>query len=152
MKRFLIIFLLLTVVLGVMAYFAPKSFAVLVPTFPKKSKVYVYCGWSSLESVNMGNGYLVECDAENFYDTLQQCSGIDGISVKFGGTRQDFDNLIRQFGLSDDVQMLGELSVVCGNSKLVRGGVILDGQLVNVQIAFDGETVTVGYPLILDSF
>ena len=153
MKRFLIVIALLVVMLGVMLYFAPKPFQNVVSQLAPEGTVFVYCRETSLAATDMGNGYLVECQVETIAETLDSCACVDGISVRICGDAQTFSKLQQQLGLVVcSVQQLDNLHVVCGRSNKVLGGVLLDGKIVNIQMAFDGETITLGYPLILDSF
>lgn len=153
MKRFILVVVLMFVVLGVMLYFAPKPFAKRATQFSPDSVITVFCRQTDLPSVDLGNGKLVVCNSKNLRDTLFLCKGVDGISVRFSGSLQDFYALQRQLQLcSESCVKMGELTVVCGYSPKICGGVALNGQRVNVQIAFDGNTVTVGYPLILNGY
>ena len=136
-----------------MLFFAPKPFTRHVAAFPKNAKVNVYCRNTDLPAINVGNGFIVTCTVNDFKKTLARCQGVDGISVSYKATKADFDQIARQF----DVQVIsqfydGNLVAVCGRSNKIVGGVVVDKALVNIQLAFDGATLTVGYPLILDSY
>lgn len=153
MKRFLVVLALTVVLLGVMLYFAPKPFENLIGNFAPNSSVFVYCRQTSLNAINMGNGFLVECSVETLPRTLQMCSQVDGISVKIAGNEQTFCTLLKRLQMEVcSVQQLGNLQVVCGRSSKISGGIVLDGKSVNLQMAFDGNTITLGSPLILDSY
>lgn len=151
--RYLTVLALCVIVLGVMLAYCPKPFVRCVSVLPKSAKVAVYCKTTNLPSINMGNGHLVECTLAELDKTLAACDGIDGVSVRYSATQSDFDDLCKRF----DIQTVscwqsGNLIAVCGYSTKILGGVNLAGQAVNIQVAFDGETLTVGYPLILDSY
>lgn len=149
--RHLAILTLLCVLLGVMLYFAPKPFADFAEKFSSDAVFTVYCRETTLSAISVGNGYLVECGDLN--TTLKFCNEVDGISARFCGNSDDFLKAQQLFGLTDfSLTQLCGVTVVSGYSAKVRGGVCLDGKLVNVQIAFDGQTITVGSPLILDSY
>ena len=153
MKRFLLALSLAVVVLGVLLYFTPQPVQNFIADFPPTSQVFVYCRQTSLTATNMGNGFLVQCQVANLRETLESCSQIDGISVKIDGDGQMFVELQQQLGLSVySVQQLEDLQIVCGYSRKILGGISLDNTTVNVQMAFDGNTITLGCPLILDSY
>lgn len=153
MKRFLVVLALTVVLLGVMLYFAPKPFENLIGNFSPTSLVFVYCRQTSLDATNMGNGFLVECNVETLSQTLQMCTQVDGISIKIAGNEQTFCALIEKLKMKvSSRQQLGNLQVLCGRSNKISGGIVLDGKLVNLQMAFDGNTITLGSPLILDSY
>lgn len=152
-NRYIAVFVLCCILLGVMLVYAPKPFAQHVSAFPQQAKVRVYCRSTSLPAVNMGNGYLVQCTVAELSHTLAACSDVDGISVSFEATEGDLEEMLNRFDVRKvSVFNSGALVAVCGYSNKIYGGVNLDGETVNIQVAFDGETLTVGYPLILDSF
>lgn len=153
MKRFLLVLALAVVMLGVMLYFAPKPFENIIAEFPQSCQVFVYCRQTTLDATDMGNGFLVQCTVETLHDTLSQCAGVDGISVKIAGDEQVFAQLQQRIGLRVySVQQLENLQIVCGHSNKIIEGIWLDGNNVNLQMAFDGNTITLGCPLILDSY
>ena len=153
MKRTFYILALTVVLLGAMLYFMPKSFDKFAIHFSQDAKITVYCTETSLQAINVGNGFLVECERETFAETFAKCDNVQGISVKFAGNTEDFWNVVRRLNLNiTSRQRFDNLVVLCGKSSKIAGGVSLDGNLVNVQIAFDGKNVTVGSPLILDSY
>lgn len=152
-NRYIAVFLLVAVVIGVMLIYAPKPFSRHLSDFPQTAKVSVYCRKTDLPSVNMGNGYLVQCTVADVRKTLDLCRDVDGISVSFSATRGDFDAILKRFNVREvSCYSSGALVAVCGRSNKVLGGVNLNGETVNIQVAFDGSTLTVGYPLILDSY
>lgn len=153
MKRFLVVLALAAVVLGVMLYFMPQPFTQFAATLPQQCTAFVYCRSTELAATNMGNGYLVKCTVGTLRQSLSQCDSVDGVSVRLTGTKEYFDKLQRILQLNVyDVQQIDNLIVVCGYSPLIRGGVYLNNVKVNVQLAYDGATVTLGSPLILDSY
>lgn len=153
MKRTFYILALTVVLLGAMLYFMPKSFDKFAIHFSQDAKITVYCTETSLQAINVGNGFLVECERETFAETFAGCDNVQGISVKFEGNTEDFWNVVRRLNLNiTSRQRFDNLVVLCGKSNKIACGVWLDGNLVNVQIAFDGKNVTVGSPLILDSY
>lgn len=153
MKRIFIALCLCATVTGVMLFFVPQPFCNVAATFPQDATATIFCRQTSCPSTNVGNGFLVECTVQNLPKTLFLCKQVDGISVKFSCEQLSFEEVVQQFRLQNESRLfLGGVIVVCGYSAKVQGGVIVDGQKVNVQIACDGQTVTVGSPLILDSF
>lgn len=145
--------MLCVIVLGVMLAYCPRPFVRCIADLPRNAKVAVYCQRTSLQSTDMGNGRLVECTLAELDETLAHCSGVDGVSVRFYATQDDFDALCCNFEIRTvSYWQSGALVSVCGHSKHILGGVDLAGETVNIQVAFDGETLTVGYPLILDSY
>ena len=117
------------------------------------AKVYVYCKYSKCPSVTLGNGVTVVCAAKDFANTARQCDGIDGVSIAFDGDKTDVEALCKRLRLQVyETQILGGITIWYGYSQKVDGGILLDGKIVNVQIALSGDVVSVGSPLILGSY
>jgi len=151
--RYLTVLTLCAIVLGVMLAYCPRPFVRCIADLPRDAKVAVYCQRTALPCINMGNGCLVECTFADLDKTLSQCSGVDGVSVRFSATQAEFDDLCNRLEIrAVSYWQSGDLVAVCGHSDKISGGVDLAGEAVNIQVAFDGKTLTVGYPLILDSY
>lgn len=70
MKRTFYILALTVVLLGAMLYFMPKSFDKFAIHFSQDAKITVYCTETSLQAINVGNGFLVECERETLLKLL----------------------------------------------------------------------------------
>ena len=135
MNRFLAIFFITIALLGGLLYAMPRDFATFVGQISPDGKVCVYCRQTSLQRI------------------LTDCDKVDGVSVTFEGGRSDVDRVAQALGVNGIAEyQLDDVSVFCGYSYKINGGVTLDGNRVNVQIAFGKGTVTVGSPLILGSY
>ncbi len=153
MKRLIVVTLLVAVVFGAMLYFMPQSIYSEILCYADDAKVTVYCRSTLCSAVNTGLGYMVNCTVANCYETLRNCRDVDGLSVCFDGNEQDAEFVISRLNAQIiSVQQLDGLYVACLYSPRLRGGIVIDGKLVNVQIALSGGTVTVGYPLILGEY
>ena len=155
MKRVLVASLLFAVVVGVMLYFMPQSYSqqILGVVKNKNAEITVYCRETTLQSVDLGFGKMISCNADNFTDVLFKCGKIDGVSASFNGTYDEFVKLQKDLDLKNtETQNLNEVYVVCGRCDNIGGGVIVDGNYVNCQIAYSHGTITVGFPLILGSY
>ena len=76
-----------------------------------------------------------------------------GETVVFTGNNQDIERLIytkRVEVLS--TQTVAGVEIIYGFSTRLMGGVLVDGEKINIQIARRGSTITVGSPLIFGSF
>ncbi|MCM1289769.1 MAG: YwmB family TATA-box binding protein [Corallococcus sp.] len=151
--RYFTVLALCAIVIGVMLVYTPRPFVQNIRVFPPNAKVAIYCKQTDSPFTEMGNGRLVECTVSDVDRILAGCNGIDGLSVKFAATQSDFDQICRYFGIREVSRwQSGNLVSVCGLSDKICGGIDLCGEKVNVQAAFDGNVVTVGFPLILDSY
>ena len=153
MKRLIVILVLTTVIVGVLTYFMPKSFDSYIQDISANATVSIYCRAAGVDAIELGNGKIVECAACNFFSVVARCKDVDGFSVSFTGSEQDVTRIVELFRLKvTSTQNLDGLRVVCGNSARIVGGVVLDGEKVNLQIAYKDGVVTVGSPLILGSY
>lgn len=140
-------------VLGTLLAFVPKPLAKQTNLFPKHATVTICCRQTSLPCTEIGNGKLVQCSLEDVHQALAACQNVDGVSISFCGTLNVFNALQTSLNLqTSSVQQLQNLTIVCGYSNKICGGIMVDGNRINVQMAFDGQTITVGSPLILDSY
>lgn len=153
MKRFFVTTILTVVIGGVLAHFMPRDFTHYLNKFDACATVTIYCRQTNLEGVDMGGGFKVECDAENFSKSAAQCQGIDGVSVSFEGSYDDVEELCKFFRLRVS-QMFEQdgLYVTCGKSSKIRGGVLDGDEVVNLQIAYKDGVIHVGSPLILGDY
>ena len=131
----------------------PKSFERYLDEFSADATVTIYCRQTELEGVDMGTGYKVDCDLATFSATSARCSGIDGVCVSFSGCEQDVEALCKFFKLQacQTFEQDG-LYVVCGKSAKIKGGVTLERNAVNLQIAYKDGLIHVGSPLILGDY
>ncbi len=153
MKRFIVILVLVAVLTAALAYKMPVDFADFAAAYFGDGQVNIYCRNTVLPSTDIGVGRIVQCSASRLRQTLASCEDVDGVSVCFNGTLFDAERVTDLFALGDiSVSEFDDLTVICGYSALLRGGVMLDGRRVNLQIAYRDGIVTVGSPLILGSY
>ena len=72
----------------------PKNFSLVCPD---KGQAEIYCSSSALPSQNAGNGVIVFCPARQLDRALTRCNGVQGISVTFAGTAEDFAALLKYY-------------------------------------------------------
>ena len=153
MKRFIFTIMLTLVIVGVLIYAMPRGLDNYIQDISADATVSIYCRNTDLDGIDMGTGKIVQCSVADFSSVLKRCNNVDGFSFCFNGTAQDVDRIVRFFNLNvTSTQNLDGLQIVCGNSVKLLGGVLLDGETVNLQIAYKDGTVTVGSPLILGSY
>ena len=160
MKLFIVTLTLITVIVGVLIYFMPRDLTRYATDISASGTVSIYCRSTELKDnaenrqiVDMGCGKMVLCSVSELDETLSKCRYVDGLSVRFSGDERDVERIINLFNLQvNSTLCLDGLYVICGNSARLRGGVIVDGCIVNVQIAYKDGVVTVGSPLILGDY
>ena len=144
---------LTSVIVAVLIYSMPRGLEVYIEEISADATVSIYCRNSDVDCIDMGSGKIVQCSVADFNNVIFHCKDVDGFSVAFAGTAQDVDRIARMFNLKVNSMLnLDGLTVVCGNSAKLVGGVRLDNEIVNLQIAYKDGTVTVGSPLILGSY
>lgn len=153
MKRLVVMLILTTVIVGVLTYSMPRGLQAYIEDINSCATVSIYCRDTSMASTNLGCGKVVECSVADFNNVVVSCRDIDGLSVTFQGSQQDVERIAELFNLKVTSTLdIDGLLVVCGNSAKLKGGVTLDGETVNLQIAYKDGAVTVGSPLILGSY
>ena len=139
------------VILIAMAHFMPKELYKQVDL--EDATCQVFCRNTSLEHTDVGFGKIVYCDGAELPNVLQHCQDVDGVSIRWQAKTQHVSAFLRRFDMQIHTkQTIGGLTVICGYSPKVVGCIYLDGNKTNVQIAFDGQTITVGCPLILGDY
>lgn len=113
----------------------------------------IFCRKTSCDGIDVGYGKIVKCSAENLETTLLKCTEIDGISAKFFQSSKWVEKFLNQLKFcAKDVRECGGTTVMCGYSPLIKGGIVVDGEKINLQIAYGQDTVVMGYPLIMEGF
>lgn len=151
MENKLFALLLAVVLIVAMAHFVPTSLQNQLDV--PNATCMVFCLQTSAQHVDVGFGKIVQCSFDELTATLQQCTNVQGISFTFDATLRDVDRLLQQLDVTvRTTQTLPDLFVVCGYSPKIVGCIVLDGNKTNLQIAFDGTSITIGSPLILGDF
>lgn len=121
---------------------------------PQGSYCYIFCGDSEAENaIDLGNGYIVKCSSENYAATLKKCRDIEGVSVVFDAASYEVERVLNLF----DAKIIFDLSqgkksdLYCYSAK-IKGGVYLEGKLINLQIFYSQGIIHVGTPLLLGSY
>lgn len=139
------------VVLIAMIHFMPKELYNQVDL--SDATCQVFCRETSLEHIDIGFGKIVNCNGIELLGVLQSCDGVDGVSVTWQAKKQHVSAFLRKFDVKIHTQQtMDGLTVICGYSSKVCDYIYVDGNKTNVQIAFDGTTLTVGSPLILGDY
>lgn len=151
MKRLIFSVLLVLTLAGAMLWYMPRDFADFAKLMPSGALAEVYCRVTCAKNrISVGNGYIVQCRADELCDVLDYCRQIDGVSFRFAGDSAQAQRLAARLGLS--YTNVRDIAVWCGKCNRVKGGVLLDGKTVNVQLAYRDGVITVGSPLILGSY
>ena len=151
MKDKLFALFLAVVIMLAMLQFLPKPLHKQLDL--QNATCQVFCRTTSASYTDVGFGKIVECNGNNFANILLQCKHVDGTSFSFVASTKEVQKLVQQLGvIVHTTQNLGKLTILCGYSPKIVGGVYLDGNKTNVQIAFDGNKITIGSPLILGDY
>lgn len=151
MQHKLFALFLAVVIIIAMIHFMPKPLYKQIDV--DNATCQVFCQNTTLPCANVGFGKIVECSGGEYATILANCQGIDGVSFCFDGSKVDVERLLcKLLTRIHTTQTIGNLVVFCGYSPKITGGIVVDGHKTNVQIAFDGNTITIGSPLILGSY
>ena len=139
------------VILVLMAHFMPKELYKQVDL--SGATCQVFCRNTSLAHTDVGFGRIVYCDGTELQNVLEHCQDVDGVSIRWQAKTQHVSTFLRKFDVQlHTKQTIGGLTVICGYSPKICGYINLDGRKTNLQIAFDGQTIMVGSPLILGDY
>ena len=151
MQSRLFVIFLAVVLLVAMVHFVPKPLHRQLDL--DNATCQVFCQNTSLAHTSVGFGKIVTTSGKQIASVLACCDDVEGVSIRFVATEKHLSAVVNKLNLTvHTTQILGELTILCGYSPKVVGGVWLDGHKTNVQIAFDGNTITIGSPLILGDY
>ncbi len=148
MKRLIFPFLTLICLFA----FLPKNLTDIY--MPLNSYCYIFCAQSSTQGAeDLGNGYMVFCESQDYVETLKKCKNVEGVSVVYNCASAQIKEVIALL----DAKIIFDLSsdaitdLYCRSAK-IKGGVYIDGKLVNLQIFYAQGKINVGTPLLLGSY
>ncbi|MCM1043684.1 MAG: hypothetical protein NC350_05750 [Corallococcus sp.] len=152
MKKSFLVTVFVCIILLVALFFAmPRNLADAVGV--DDARVYIYCRSYSGEAIDIGTGVIAQCNMYNLQEALSKAHCVDGLSVHFAGGAADVCRLSNKLNLHEYFrETVQNLIVIYGYSPAVTGGIFVDGMYINVQIAYDGQSVNIGSPLILGSY
>jgi len=153
MKRigFLLIILCVFSFCGLSNSFANKLFS----NF-KTGIVCFYCDDinESIENVNIqknGEGYIVETDIKNALEVSNNIVGCNGFSLKINKNEENIENFINQIEIIGQ-EIVSNIKIIYGYVCGLVNSIYIDGKKVNIEIAENGDFITIGSPIILGSY
>jgi hypothetical protein len=154
LKKLLLIFLAIGI-FGCLYFFMPTDFirAVSKEEARVDTTVYIYCDSYDGEYIPNGSGAIVKTTFADYPSALANCTAVKGTSIEFAGTPSDINAILSRLEvtvISSDGA--ADVASIYGYSPLVKGGIAVDGHVINIHIAYSGGTVSIGSPLILGSF
>ena len=76
-----------------------------------------------------------------------------GETLVFEGSDEDIKALLNKLNATIlQTQSVGGVEIIYGHSRRLKGGVIVEGEKINIQIAKRGGVITAGTPIIFGSF
>lgn len=119
----------------------------------QQADVSIYCLEYDGDCVNIGIAKEVHSTVSLYSEIVTQCKNVQGVTMTFEGTRQQAMDVLSSLSADIiDIQQLDSIMTVYAHSPLVKDGIVVDGNLVNIQIAYCDGVVHVGSPLILGSY
>lgn len=153
------ILLLLTGVVILIYTYCPKDFIDVTKFCPDKSIYTVYCKSIDIKTdgvygvydngiYTVGSCYFFEAES-----LKKHANEIKGESIEFYGTQKAFDDICDKLNVKlCDRQKVADTEMIYGFSPKFDRYIILDGNKVNVQITFDGETIKIASPINLGEY
>lgn len=150
MKRRLIFAVLLTVVLVCSMWGSYKT-NIVYAVGQKDATVYIYC--QQYNGLSVGSRGYVRTNYINFYKSLQNAKGVDGVTVVIDKSGVDVGALLKKLQVNQTYsQQTDDFTCIYGYTQKIRNFVLVDGCKVNVQIAITPNQIHVGSPLLLGSY
>ena len=119
---------------------------------PDADGYIIYCRYADLPCVDNGICREIRATPDNLRTTLGKCRYVDGLTAVLP-VQTDIDQLIKNMQAEViDKQQLPDMTIYTCHSRMVSGGVTVDNQTVNLQIAVTATAVHVGSPLLLGSY
>lgn len=107
------------------------------------------------EILNIGNGYIVKTSADKSLYVKSKVSNILGESIKFNSSFSKIEKIINLY----DIQIvkdekIGEIYSLYGytNNNDFINKINIDGENVNIQIAYNKGVIVIGSPIILGDY
>ncbi len=153
-SRLILVLVLAFIVFGVLLYTMPTDIVSAVDM--DSATLYIHCMdyWGDNKVIVNGASKIVVCSVALMPDTIKQCSTIKGIDLQYNATSiAEVDNIVERLKVQVYSQdRLQNIVTLYGYSPMVRGGIVVDNNLVNIQIAYSNGVLTIGSPIILGSF
>lgn len=104
-------------------------------------------------SVDVGKGAVVKCKGAVAEDVSKSLDAVAGVSFCFSGGQDEINEFLE--GVDAVVlkcENIADITSYFAYSKKLKNGIRVDGELVNLQIAKCGNTITIGSPIILGEY
>ena len=137
------------------AFFKKYGIYILAPLLTTLLILVVYLlkgmypfGSNTIIQADLGQGHIPNC-----YLMWYIIHGVVGESFSFNGSKNDINIIIKKLKIEIlSKQDLDNIIVIEGYSPLINKSIYINNENINIQIAFNNNKITVGYPLILGSF
>jgi len=105
--------------------------------------------------IENGNSFVIKTSINNAQKIKSKASFVMGESVRFKSHYFAVEKLIEYFDLKNiKTEEIGGVKSVIGFSdkENLQNSIDIDGNLVNIQIVFSCDTITIGSPIILGDY
>lgn len=148
MTRKIFFFVIAAVLVGALLAVMPRDITTILPA---AEKYYVFCRSSDKATTDNGISKVVET-TNDLSAVLFGAKYVDGVTAVLPVGTDVADLLQRLQAEVLSANACDDIDEYLCYSPRVRGGVFVDGQRVNVQIAVTDTAVYVGSPLILGAY
>ena len=105
--------------------------------------------------LNIGNGYIVKSNAANAKYVKSNVSNILGESIKFNSTFNNLKKIINLYEITiikeENIESIYSLYGISNKTNFANS-INVDGEKINIQIAFNKGTFVIGTPVILGDY
>ena len=104
--------------------------------------------------VRNGAGAIIKCSSSIAKNVEKQLSHTTGVSITFNGNAKDIASLLSKYSINvlEQCNITPDIVSYLGYSRQFDSSILIDNKTINVQIARNKNTITIGCPIILGSY
>ena len=135
-----------------------SSLSDLIKEFNYSNALYSFYSSSEVKELSAtiiknGNSFIVNTNVSNADSVRNNINNIQGESVTFNGTYNDYvtlkTKLFNKFCFDEE---LLSIKTCYGYNNNLNNSISIDGNVVNIQLAYNNGNITIGTPVILGSY
>lgn len=110
---------------------------------------------SNCNIIDNGNSFIVKTKANDFKNVKSNLSNVLGESISFNACKSSIDKVVKFYNVKiENIENVGDIVCLYGytENSLFERSLNIDGKLINIQIAFSNDKMTIGNPIILGDY
>ena len=116
-----------------------------------------YCGLNSkdITIVDNGNSYIVKSSINNAKSIKENSYSVLGESIKFKSNLLAIDKILSAYNIKVKIkENINDILIIYGetDNNNFSNSILVDDNVINVQLAFKDNILTIGSPIILGDY